>query len=105
MVASVIDVSSFDTRSTQSKVSPIGKRVENLTGALAHQRRHQGDVGRRQRRADRLALGAVVRFVKADERCALAAPRGLDLLLLGALARQPQALAPPPAGSQARSRR
>jgi hypothetical protein len=65
--------------------------VEDLAGALAHHRRHQGDVGRRQRRADRLALGAVVRLVQADER-GFAAPRGLDLLLLGALARQPQAL-------------
>ena len=49
--------------------------VEDLAGALAHHRGHVGDVGRRDRRADRLAVDAVLGLVHGDEAGAAAAAR------------------------------
>ena len=65
--------------------------IEDLAGALAHHRRHLGDVGRRHGRADRLALRTLCsRLVHGDEAGAAAAAR---LAAASALQRRSPALA------------
>ena len=60
-------VSSIETLSTQSNSSPIGRLVEDLAGALADQRLQLLQVGRRDDRADGLALHVVLGRVHGDE--------------------------------------
>ncbi len=60
-VASVIVVSSFETRSTQSNGSPIGSESRISAGALADLRRHLRQPRRRDAGADGLALDVVAR--------------------------------------------
>jgi len=49
-VASVIVVSSLETRSTQSKASPIGSEIQDHAGPLANLRRHLRQARRRDAR-------------------------------------------------------
>ena len=66
-VASIMAVSSVETRSTQSNGSVARQAVEHGLGALPDRRLHVGEVGRRHDRRHRLALRGVARRVHADE--------------------------------------